>query len=121
MKLGCLRETNRPNFTFIMDTGQWEGSPGAGQTGPENADDRLYDYMEKVAPYASHVRAKIYKIDEGKEEWLDYPRIFTILKSIRYNGSVGIVLEGSDRNGCSDRESIKRAVKYLRRLIVSVD
>ena len=53
--------------------------------------------MEQAAPLTSHVRAKFYKIDSGREEWLDYRRIAGILKGAGYNGTVGVVFEGQGR------------------------
>ena len=103
----------RPNFTVIMDTGQWLGSPGRHKGVGDPAHD-IYRYMEQVAPLTSHVRAKFYKIDSGREEWLDYGRIVRILKEAGYNGTVGVVFEGQDVNSCDDREVIRLAVAHLR-------
>ena len=103
----------RPNFTVIMDTGQWLGSPGRNKGVGDPAHD-IYRYMEQVAPLTSHVRAKFYKIDSGREEWLDYRRIADILKAAGYNGTVGVVFEGKDVNSCDDREVIRLAVAHLR-------
>ena len=58
------------------------------------------------------VRAKIYKIDSGKEEWLDYERIIEILRTVNYNGNMSIVFEGQG-NQVSDLEAIGLAVTYL--------
>jgi hypothetical protein len=30
------------------------------------------------------VRAKLYRLKSGKEEWLDYDRIFKILRGVKY-------------------------------------
>jgi len=59
------------------------------------------------------VRTKIYRIDSGVEEWLDYDRIFQILKGAGYNGNLSIVYEGQ-RDPLVD---IGKAVIYLRRLL----
>ena len=40
------------------------------------------------------VRAKLYQLKDGKEEWLDYERIFKILEGAKYNGFVSLVYEG---------------------------
>ena len=107
---------NRSNFTVIMDTGQWVGSPGGHQgVGDPNHD--IYRYMEQTAPLTSHVRAKFYKIDSGKEEWLDYERIIAILKDVGFNGTVGVVFEGKDINSCDDKQVIRLCVRHLRDLI----
>ena len=33
-----LRDTDRPNFTFILDTGRWYGSPGTAPMGETDPD-----------------------------------------------------------------------------------
>ncbi len=114
--LRILRDTDRENFTFILDTGQWVGSPGLNRgVGDPNVD--IYRYMEQTAPYASYVRAKIYKIDSGREEWLDYSRIVRILKSVDFNGVMSITFEGQDINRCSDWETFRLASRHLHELI----
>ena len=111
--LGILGDVDRKNFTFILDTGQWRGSPGSSRHDPEVD---FYRYMEQTAAHASYVRAKIYKIDSGREEWLDYRRIMTILKSANFNGNMSIVFE--DRgNRCDYAHSIALAAGYLRTLL----
>ncbi|MBI4531189.1 MAG: TIM barrel protein [Candidatus Latescibacteria bacterium] len=114
--LRILRETDRENFTFILDTGQWKGSIGAHPRGEFDPDVDIYRYMEQTAPYASYVRAKIYKIDSGREEWIDYKRVIKILKAVNFNGSLSIVFEGQG-NRCEDAEAIRLAVKHLRELL----
>ena len=117
--LRILRETDRENFTFLWDTGQWLGSIGSHPRGEFDPNVDIYrDYLEPTAPYATYVRAKIYQIDTGKETYLDYPRIMQILKSANFNGNVSIVYEGAEgRNKCSEPEGIRLAVKYLRDVI----
>ena len=68
-------ETDRDNFGFIMDTGQWVGSPGSGPKGETDPDIDFYGFMEQTVPYALYVRTKFYKNESGTEEWLDYERI----------------------------------------------
>ena len=60
--------------------------------------------------------AKIYKIDSGREEWLDYERVMGILRKVNFNGNMSIVFEGKG-NQCSDYEAIGLAAKFLRRLL----
>ncbi len=116
--LRLLRDTDRENFTFILDTGQWVGSPVKNRGVPDpNVD--IYEYMEQTAPYASYVRAKVYKVDTGREEWLDYERIVEILKSVNFNGCMSITFEGKDANECDDKETFRRAAKYLRELLAA--
>ncbi len=118
--LRILRETYRENLTFIMDTGQWLGSVGGSPRGWRDINVDIYkDYMERTAPHASYVRAKIYKIDNGWEEWLDYPRILKILQAVEFNGSMSIVFEGGQppRNRFDEDECLRLASKHLRDVI----
>ena len=108
-----LRDTDRHNFTFILDTGRWYGSPGTAPMGVTDPDVDIYEYMEQTAPYASYVRAKIYKIDSGREEWIDYGRIMEILRGVDFNGTMSIVYEDQG-NACGPREAIALAVSHLR-------
>ena len=114
--LRILEQTDRDNFTLIMDTGQWVGSPARNHGVPDPEVD-IYAFMEQTAPYTSHVRAKFYKIDTGEEAWLDYPRIIQILKDVDFNGTVSVVFEGKDLNACDDTEVIRLAVAHLRAVI----
>lgn len=119
--LRILSDTDRDNLTFIMDTGQWQGSPGGSPRGWMDITVDIYrDYMERTAAIASSVRAKIYKIDAGREEWLDYPRIIRILQAAGFNGNISICLEGGDRNRCDPEEGIKLAAHHLREVIADV-
>ncbi len=112
--LRIWRETDRENFTFIMDTGQWVGSPGSYPRGELAPDIDFYRFMEQTAPHAMYVRTKFYKIESGKEEWLDYERIVNILKKVNYNGCISIVYEGE----AEDRvEQVRKAANYLRELL----
>ena len=72
--LRILNDVDRENFTFILDTGRWRGAPTSREETSDSSEN-IYRYMEQTAPYASYVRAKIYKVDSGKEELLDYRRI----------------------------------------------
>jgi len=119
--LRILRDTNRPNFTFIMDAGQWLGAIGSDPRGEFDPNVDLYkDYLEPTAPYATCVRAKIYKIESGREEFLDYERIMKILRAANFNGNISIVFEGSKFNRCSREECLRLAVKHLREVIRAV-
>ena len=111
--LAILRDVDRKNFTFILDTGQWWGSPGSSRHDPEVD---FYRYMERTAAHASYVRAKIYKIDSGREEWLDYRRIMDILESASFNGNMSIVFEDQG-NRCAYSRSIALGAAYLRALL----
>lgn len=113
-----LRETGRENFTFILDTGRWWGSPGTPPMGVSDPSVDIYEYMEQTAPYAAYVRAKIYKIDSGREEWIDYERVMSILRAVDYNGTMSIVYEDQG-NACTPHEAIALAVAHLRDVLAS--
>jgi sugar phosphate isomerase/epimerase len=90
-----LREVDHPWCSHILDTGQYLGSPGAAGAGPEDsARHNVYQSIERTAPLAVLVRAKLYRIKSGAEQWLDYERIFKILRGVKYNGFVSLVYEG---------------------------
>lgn len=110
-----LNDVDRENFTFILDTGRWRGAPTSREETSDSSAD-IYGYMEQTAPYASYVRAKIYKVDSGEEELLDYRRIISILKKANFNGNMSIVYEDQG-NQCDYAEAIGLAVKHLRRLL----
>lgn len=110
--LRFVREVNHPNFTIILDTGQFAGSRGASANVPEDlkgAD--FYKSIQQIAPLARYVRAKIYSLDSaGREQWIDYDRVFDILRSVHYHGVVDIVYEGKG----DERTDVARAVQFLR-------
>ena len=111
-----IEEINNPYFSHILDTGQYVGSPGAsGADGKEDPALNFYGSIEETAPLAVHVRAKIYRIQTGEEAWLDYPRIFDILKKVTYNGWVSVVYEGQQAE--AEETAVPRAVQYLRRFV----
>ena len=115
--LRLLEAVQRPNFSHILDTGQWMGAPMYNEGQDTGAD--LYRFMEETAAHATHVRAKFFKIDSGREEWLDYERIVQILVNAGFNGTMGVVFEGRDINSCGDREVIARAANHLRDLLTA--
>jgi len=107
---------NNPYFSHILDTGQYVGSPGAsGAEGKEDPALNFYGSIEETAPLAVHVRAKVYRIQTGEEAWLDYPRIFEILKGVDYNGWVSVVYEGQAAE--AEETAVPKAVNYLRRFV----
>ena len=110
-----LNDVDRENFTFILDTGRWRGAPTSREEASDSSAD-IYRYMEQTVPYASYVRAKIYKVDSGEEELLDYRRIVSILKKANFNGNMSIVYEDQG-NRCDYAEAIGLAAKHLRGLL----
>ena len=115
-----IEGVNNPYFSHILDTGQYVGSPGAsGQRGHEDPALNFYGSIEETAPLAVHVRCKIYRIQSGVEEWLNYPRIFEILKGVNYNGWLSVVYEGQDAE--AEATAVPKAVRYLRGLMAEYD
>ncbi len=114
-----LNDVDRENFTFILDTGRWRGAPTSREETVDSSEN-IYRYMEQTAPYASYVRAKIYKVDSGQEELLDYRRIIAILKKANFNGNISIVFEDQG-NQCGYAEAIGLAVKHLRGLLAEAE
>ncbi len=114
--LYLLQAVDRPNFTFILDTGQWWGSPGTNREAIGDPDIDFYAYMIQTAPYATYVRAKLYRIDSGEERVIDYRRIMPIIRDVGFNGNMSIVFE--DRgNDCSYEECLRLGSRYLRGLL----
>jgi hypothetical protein len=97
-----------------MDTGQWVGSPGSAPRGETDPDIDFYGFMEQTMPHAMYVRTKFYKIESGKEEWIDYDRIVPILNLVNYNGCISIVYEGEREDRV---EQVRLAAGYLRELL----
>jgi sugar phosphate isomerase/epimerase len=110
-------EVDHPWCMHILDTGQYLGSLGAG--GAEPTDPRRYDVyksIERSAPLAVLVRAKLYRVRQGKEEWLDYDRIFRILRAAKFRGFVSLVYEGwKDQDAM---HAVPAGVKMLRRYLI---
>ncbi len=118
--LRILRETERDNFTFLMDSGQWLGSIGSHPRGEFDPDVDIYkDYLEPTAPHASYLRAKIYKIDSGREEFIDYERVLQILQNVHFNGSIGLVFELGQFSQLDHEECMRLAAAHLRKVIAA--
>jgi sugar phosphate isomerase/epimerase len=115
-----IDEVDNTYFSHILDTGQYVGSPGAsGQRGHEDPALNFYGSIEETAPLAIHVRCKIYRIQTGAEEWLNYPRIFEILKGVNYNGWLSVVYEGQDVE--AEATAVPKAITYLRGLMAEYE
>jgi len=111
-----LREVGHPWCSHMLDTGQYLGSPGAGGAQAEDARSYdLYKSIEQAAPLAVFVRAKLYRLRSGKEDWLDYPRIFQILHRVKYNGPISLVFEG--QQDIDAMHAVPVGVKFLRRYL----
>jgi sugar phosphate isomerase/epimerase len=108
-----LKEVDHPWCSHVLDTGQYLGSPGAAGARPDDAKQYdAYKSIERTAPLAVLVRAKLYRLRSGKEEWLDYDRIFKTLRGVKYNGFVSLVYEGqADQDAM---HAVPAGVKFLR-------
>jgi sugar phosphate isomerase/epimerase len=112
-----LREVSHPWCLHMLDTGQYLGSPGAGGAQADDARNfDLYKSIEQTAPLAVFVRAKLYRLRSGKEEWLDYARIFQILRRAKYNGPISLVYEG--QQDMDAMHAVPIGIKFLRRYLI---
>ena len=111
-----LKEVDHPWCSHILDTGQYLGSPGAGGALPGDSERHdVYKSIEQTAPLACLVRAKLYRLRSGQEAWLNYDRIFKILRGRQYNGFVSLVYEGwTDMDAM---HAVPLGVKFLRRYL----
>ncbi|MBI4910179.1 MAG: sugar phosphate isomerase/epimerase [Acidobacteria bacterium] len=109
------KEVNHPNFSLLLDTGHFTGRNGP--NGPKREGhtyDTYYRSIEQVAPIARFVRAKLYQLDErGKEQFIDYNRVFNILRAVHYNGFVSLVYEGKE----DELAAIPRGTRFLRSFV----
>jgi sugar phosphate isomerase/epimerase len=113
-----LKDVDHSWCAHILDTGQYLGSLGA--SGAQAEDTKKYDVyksIEKTAPLAVYVRAKLYRLSSGKEEWLDYERIFKILRGVKYNGFISLVYEGWKDMDAT--HAVPKGVKLLRGYLTS--
>ena len=115
--LRVLRETNHANFALLPDTGQWTGSIGASPQGEFDPDVDIYEYLEETLPHAVYVRTKFYRIESGREEWLDYERILRILRAAGYNGNLSIVYEGQEEDRVG---AVRKAANHLREILATL-
>jgi sugar phosphate isomerase/epimerase len=117
--LRMLDEIESEALSYVLDTGQFQGSPGAGGFGSsENlARPELYESIEMCAPRADMVRTKFYFAAPGDEQWLDYPRIVSTLKNAKFTGPISIVYE--PRGYTLSRDALPTAVRYLTELFES--
>jgi sugar phosphate isomerase/epimerase len=111
------KEVNHPNFTLLLDTGHFTGRDGPG--GPKIPGHKYEDYyrsIEQVAPLTQFVRAKLYLLDDrGREKYIDYNRVFNILRGVHYNGFVSLVYEGTE----DAVAAIPRGARFLRSFLTT--
>ena len=69
-----------------------------------------------MAPLTQFVRAKVYDLDEnGREKWIDYDRVFGILRKVRFNGFISMIYEGRE----DKFKVIPNAIRFLRSFVMS--
>ena len=117
-----FKQVDHPNLTFVLDTGQFAGSKGA--SGEAMPDLKQADFMESIrqtVSLARHVRVKFYRPGpDGADAWIDYEKVFDILRGVHYDGFLDIVYEpGRGENGPGEeaRTALPRVVGFLRSLI----
>ena len=109
------KAVNHPNFALVLDAGHFTGRDGP--NGPKMAGhtyDNYYRSLEQVAPLAPFVRVKVYETDAaGAEKFIDYNRVFQILRGVHYNGFCSMVYEGKE----DELTAIPRAARFLRKMV----
>ncbi|HEV3164065.1 MAG TPA: SMP-30/gluconolactonase/LRE family protein [Isosphaeraceae bacterium] len=112
------KDVDHPNFTIVLDCGQFLGSPGASGARAEAArarPDELYESIRMVAPLARHVRVKFYQPrPDGSEPGIDYDQVLDILRAVHYPGFLDIVYEPDPRLGEDVQTALPRVVTFLR-------
>jgi len=115
--LRFYKEVGHPNFTLLLDTGHFTGREGP--NGPKIAGHTYDDYyrsLEQVAPLAQFVRVKFYDVGpDGSEKYIDYKRVFAMLRGLKYNGFTSLVYEGKE----DELTAVPRAAKFLRSMVTS--
>lgn len=111
--LKMLEHIDSPALSYILDTGQFQGSPGAAvDNAPAHAaKPELYESIEMCASKASIVRTKFYFATAGDEKWLDYQCIVRILENANFGGPISIVYE--PKGNVLSKEALPMAVRYL--------
>jgi len=113
--LKFLKTVNHPNFTLLLDTGHFTGRDGPnGPKLPGHTYDHYYRSIEQVAPLTQSVRTKLYLLDDkGVEKFINYNRVFNILRGVHYNGFVSLVYEGKE----DEMTAIPRGTRFLRSFV----
>ena len=106
-------EIERDNVSVIMDTGQWWPNFNT-SSGTFKPNELAYGFMDEVLPHTASVAAKIYNIEGGTEDWVDYERVFRMLEAVRFNGGVSIFYKNGQYTDIDYREGIRASADYLR-------
>lgn len=121
--LRMVDEVKSPALKVVLDTGQFQGSPGSGgfdhSLHANQAQPELYESIETVAPIADMVRAKFYFAEPGDEQWLDYPRIVQTLRNANFDGPISIVYENKGGGNRPSTQALSDAANYLKELLHS--
>ena len=78
---------------------------------------KIYVFMNNCFGGQGSTNAgKIYNMDEnGRERWIDYDRVFGILRKVRYNGFISMIYEGKE----DKMIVIPKAIRLLRSYVMS--
>jgi gluconolactonase len=114
--LRFLKEVAHPNLTYVLDCGQFVGSAGASGAPASGANAvELYESIRRTAVLARYVRVKFYNPrPDGSEPYIDYAKVFDILRSVHYAGFLDVVYEPIPNRGEPIRTALPRIVGFLR-------
>jgi gluconolactonase len=122
--LRFVKAVDHPNLTFVLDCGQFAGSPGASGKIPDELKDA--DFLESIrqtASLARHVRVKFYEPRaDGSEPGIPYDQVLNSLRGVHYQGFLDIVYEPPAAGARAELEpgaAIPRAVQFLRAQLAS--
>lgn len=103
--LRIFEAINSPWLKLCLDTGNFK-------------DKDIYSSIEKTLHLTGVVHVKTYSPDtEGKEQRLDYERIFKIFKKADYRGYLSIEYIGKE----DESTAIPRSIRYLRKKIAELN
>lgn len=106
--VALIKKVNMPRFGTLPDFGNWPNV-----LNKYSID--VYDAIARVMPFAKGVSAKSYDFDaDGREKFLDYPRIMKIVTDAGYHGYVGIEYEGRRLSEPEGIKATKRLLESLR-------
>ena len=87
----------------------------------QNQINKNYAFIENKNTHLNYlikknkIKSKIYRINSGKEKWLDYDRIMPIIKNADFNGWMSVVYEGQDE--LNEIQAVPKASKFLRDML----
>jgi len=96
-----LNEVDHPSLRVTLDTGDYL---------VDTAAINGYNAIERAAPHAAHMHAKLYNPDGvGSEPTHDWPRILDIMQKASYEGYLSVEYEGKE----GPEVAVPRGVKFL--------